>query len=118
MKAIRTDPAVAVTKAYDLALWVLPKVEKFPRSYRFSLGERVISSCLDLLLDLVGAAYSGEKATALESAVRRINGLRYLLRLSKDLKLISYDAYAFSAERVEEVGRMTGGWLKSVLRPS
>jgi hypothetical protein len=31
------DPAVVVQQEYDLALWVVRKVEKFPRSFRFSV---------------------------------------------------------------------------------
>ena len=54
-------PPVIVVKAYDFALWMLPKVEKFPRSYRFSVGDRLIASTLDVLLMLVEAAYSSEK---------------------------------------------------------
>lgn len=102
-----------VTKAYDLALWLLPKVEKFPRSFRFSIGDRIVSGALDLLLSLVDAAYATAKAPALEAASRSVNGLRYLLRLSKDLQLLTRDSHAFAAERLDEVGRMVGGWRRS-----
>ena len=36
-----TEPAMVVRKAYDWTLWILPKVEKFPRSYRFSAGDNL-----------------------------------------------------------------------------
>ncbi len=72
-----------VGKAYDLVLWLLPKVERFPRPYRFSVGDRMVGAGLDLLLGLVEAAYSGEKGRYLEGAVMRTNALRYLPRLSK-----------------------------------
>lgn len=49
------EPAVVVGKAYDFLLWLLPKVEKFARSYRFSVGERLAGYGLDLLLLLVEA---------------------------------------------------------------
>jgi hypothetical protein len=39
----RGQTAIVVGKSYDLMLWLLPKVEKFPRSYRFSVGDRVLS---------------------------------------------------------------------------
>jgi len=110
------DPAIIVTKAYDFALWLLPKAEKFPRSYRFSVGDRLVACGLDLLLHLVDAAYLSDKREPLRQAVRGINCIRYLLRLSKDLKLLSVDSYSFAAERLEEIGRMAGGWQKSSLR--
>lgn len=31
----------AVTKAYDVLLWLITHVGKFPRSHRFVLGERI-----------------------------------------------------------------------------
>ena len=71
---------------------------------------------LDLLLLLVESAYSQNKATLLQQASTKVNGIRYLLRLAKDLKLLSLDSYAFAAERLDEIGRMVGGWRKSAAR--
>jgi hypothetical protein len=34
-------------------LWLLPKVEKFPRSFRFTVGDRIAGVGIDLLLLLV-----------------------------------------------------------------
>jgi len=105
--------AVVVQKAYDLTLWLLPKVEKFPRSFRFSVGERIVAAALDLLLLLVDASYARQKDTLLVDANRRVNALRFLLRLSNDLRLLPEARYAFASQRLDEVGRMVGGWLKA-----
>ena len=110
------QPAVVVMKAYDFALWLLPKAEKFNRSYRFSIGERIVSHGLDLLLLLVEAAYSSNKTAILQQANTKVNGVRYLLRLAKDLKLVTTDSYEFAAERLDEIGRMVGGWQKATSR--
>ncbi|HMD98348.1 MAG TPA: diversity-generating retroelement protein Avd [Terriglobia bacterium] len=107
------EPAIVVGKTYDLVLWLLPKAEKFPHSYRFSLGDRVVSYGLDLLLILVAAAYTVDKGTLLEQASQKVNGLRYLLRLAKDLRLLSMDGYGFALERLDEIGRMVGGWRRA-----
>ena len=42
-----------------------------------------------------------------------LNRMRFLLRLSKDLNLLTVDSYGHAAERVEEIGRMVGGWRKA-----
>lgn len=104
---------VAVLKTYDFALWILPKVERFSRAYRFTLGERLTNQTLDLLESLVEASYSKDKEDLLMRANRQVNGIRFSLRLAKDLKLLGLDSYAYGAERLDEVGRMAGGWLKS-----
>jgi hypothetical protein len=108
-----TDLAVVVQKTYDWNLWILPKVEKFPRSYRFSVGENIVSSSLDLLTNLVEACYSKRNAHPLKAAVRAVNRIRILVRLAKDLRLLSVDGYEFASLGLDEIGRMTGGWWKS-----
>ncbi len=37
------SPPPAVTKAYDILLWLVNHVGKFPRSHRFVLGDRLIT---------------------------------------------------------------------------
>jgi hypothetical protein len=108
--------AIVVGKAYDLVLWIVQKVEKFPQSYRFSVGQRLIDAALDLLLLLVEAAYRRDKREALGTASVRTNALPFLLRLAHDLRLLSGPAYAFAAERLDEAGRMIGGWERSLSR--
>jgi hypothetical protein len=107
------DLPIVVGKSYDFGLWVIQKVEHFPRSYRFSIGDRLVAAVIDLLLRLVDAAYAGEKAPILAEVNRMLNRLRYLLRMAKDLKLLSVDSFGYAAERVEEIGRMAGGWRKA-----
>lgn len=107
------EPAIVVQKTYDVALWLLPKVEKFPRSFRFTVGDRAVQTAMDLLLALVEAAYTSDKLSLLDVASRKANGLRYLIRLAKDLKLLTADSYGFVAQRLEEIGRMIGGWQKA-----
>ena len=48
-----------VTKAYDVLLWCVNHVGKFPRSHRFVLGERIETAMLDTVLLLVEASYVG-----------------------------------------------------------
>jgi len=117
-KKANDDTPLVVAKAYDFVLWLLPKVETFNRAYRFTIGERLTGHGLDLMNTLVEAAYSREKETLLQDANRKINSIRYLLRLAKDLKLMTIDSYGFSAERLDEIGRMVGGWRKATPKTS
>jgi hypothetical protein len=116
MKKPDEDAPLVVGKTYDFVLWLLPKVEGFPRHHRFTVGERLTNHGLDLLTVLVEAAYSRRKTDLLQEARRKVNTTRYLLRMAKDLKLLSIKSYGFSAEKLDEIGRMVGGWSKAAAR--
>ena len=38
---------MVVQKAYDWTLWIIPKVEKFRKSYRFSIGQSLVTASLE-----------------------------------------------------------------------
>ncbi len=107
-----TQP-VALEKAYGLALWLIAKTGAMPRAHRFTLGDRVYSQSLDLVTALTQATFSRDKLPALQTAADRVNSLRILLRLGKDIQLLSFDSYLYATSLLDEVGRMIGGWRKA-----
>jgi hypothetical protein len=104
---------VALDKAYGLALWLIPKTSTMPRAHRFTLGDRIYSQSLDLVTTLTQASFSRDKSRALETASGRVNSLRILLRLAKDIQIFSFDSYTYGTGLLDEIGRMIGGWRKS-----
>ena len=76
-----TELPVVVQKAYEFSIWLIRKVENFPRSYRFSVGDRLVQGVLDLLLRLVDAAYSRDKFRILSEVNGMLNRMRFLLLL-------------------------------------
>ena len=111
-----TTPADAppiVQKTYEAVQWLVPKVSRFPRAHRFTLGDRIAERSLQLLETVAGAAYSQlERPLLLDRATQQLTGLRYLLRLSHHLSLLGADSYGHSSGLLEEIGRMLGGWQK------
>lgn len=103
----------AVTKLYDIILWLLPQVEKFPRDYKFTVGDRIINNLLDSLEIIIEAAYTKDKAQLLRKFNLQLEKLRYLMRLSKDMRAMSIKKYAYISAEIDELGRMIGGWLKT-----
>ncbi len=106
----------AITKLYDLILWMIPKLEKYPRSQKFILADRIENLMLDILELLIDAAYSKRKGEALRSANLKLEKLRYLVRLSKDLQLLNIKGYEFSSRAIDDIGKSIGGWLKYTRR--
>ena len=105
-----------VQKAYDLLLSAVPVLNKFPRSQKFTLADRIQNGLTDLLEELVRAYYSppDAKKALLAQVNIRLEILRHYFRLCYDLGLYSSLKYKDFAERLDEIGRMTGGWLKSI----
>ena len=62
------DVPPVIDKLYDLILWLLPHIAKFPRSQRFVLGDRIERSVLDVQELLIEAAYSRRKTDLLKQA--------------------------------------------------
>ncbi|OGC23313.1 hypothetical protein A2291_06600 [candidate division WOR-1 bacterium RIFOXYB2_FULL_42_35] len=101
-----------VTCSYDFLRWVVPHIAKFPRNQRYTLGERIENKVIGLLELLIEAQYSKDKTNALKNANLEIEKLRYLFRLSHDLRLINLKSYEFAARYLLEIGSQVGGWLK------
>ena len=102
-----------VARVYDLTLWLLPHLEKFSRGHRFTLGDRIETTSLELLEGLVDASYRADKLPALQQALRELERLRYLLRLAKDLRQFNLHQYEFAMQALEVIGGEIGGWSKS-----
>lgn len=104
------------TRTYDLLLWLLPQAARFPRAHRFGLGERVTRQALDFQETLLSAGYSEQagRREALRQADLQLAQLRLTLRLCKDLEVISTGQYEHVASMLVEIGRLLGGWMKSL----
>ena len=103
----------AVQSCHELLLWLIPQLDKFPRSRRFTLGERLEAGLLDVLELLVEAAYSRNKEAPLRRANLRLDVVRHLWRLAHELKVMAIRQYEHGAKLIDEVGRQIGGWLRS-----
>jgi four helix bundle protein len=113
MEPVSRQTAPVLEKAYQFVLWVVPTVEKFPRAQKFLIGDRIQTAALDVMEHLIEAAYSREKLAILNRANLQLEKLRYLFRLSFDLRMLDMRRYEFASRALDEIGRMLGGWLKT-----
>ena len=61
----RLGPALEAHRR--LLLWLIPTLEKFPRSQRFLLGDRIETAALDCLERLIEATYTRERRAPLRA---------------------------------------------------
>ena len=107
----QTGPALE--KTYQFLNWLVPTVEKFPRSQKFLLGDRIQTAALDVLDGLIEATYTKSRERKLEGANVNIEGLKFLLRLSTDLHYLDRRRYEHAARELDEIGRSIGSWRKA-----
>lgn len=103
-------------RTYDFLMWLIPRAQKFPRVYRFTLSERIQRLALDFLDSLIaaGKSKSGARRERLYEADIQLEQLRVWLRFSRDQKIITIQQYEHSIRQLKEVGNLLGGWLKQV----
>jgi hypothetical protein len=109
--ARRAGPALEAM--YRFTLWLVPTVEKFPRTQKFLLGDRMQSTALDVLERLIEATYTRVRQSALRDANLGIEKLRFLFRLATDLGYLDLRRYEHAARSLDEVGRLVGGWIRA-----
>ena len=101
-----------IVKTYNLTRWYIDKLAKIPRNHRYTLGEKIQNSLLNLLLLLNDTIYTKEKRPLQIEANKEIERLRLLTRLLKDLSILSEDNYRFISTSLNEIGKMLGGWMR------
>lgn len=114
------EPAVpvAVAQCHELLKWLLPLVERWPRTWRHGLGSRLEGALLDVLGSLVVASYARSKLEELRAANRQLAVARHLWRLAMELGVIGAARHRHGAELIVELGRQIGGWQRHAATPT
>ncbi len=102
------------TKSYDFILWLLEHTEKFPKSERFRLARRLEDSVFAFYELLIQTTRSPRKPYLLLKADVELEKVRLYIRMAEARQLINPRQYHHAAERLTEIGKLLGGWLKSV----
>ena len=64
--------------------------------------------------NIISANSVSDKSPYFSGTSLEIEKLRIFLRLAKDLSFLSFKRYELLSARLDEIGRMLGGWIKSV----
>jgi len=90
---------------------------KFPKAQRFTLGENCANRILGSLHETIRAAATTDKTAKLQrlgDISAEVDTAKLLVRLAKDCRCISNAGYLEMQSMLQEVGRMIGGWMKSL----
>lgn len=108
----RSSELVVIERAYELVVWLSQHLEKFPKSYKFTLGERMGNRCYEVLELLIEARYSRERQPLLRRVNLHLEVLRFQCRIAKDTRCWSVENLGAAARKIDEVGKLVGGWMR------
>ena len=111
-----SDLPLVLVRWYDDAKWLLERVEGFPKSQRFVLGQRLSHQVMEVLEILVEASTTSQKEELLRQANRRVEVVRWTVRMAKDRNLLTASQFEHSAQCLTDCGKMIGGWIKDTVK--
>lgn len=102
-------------KCYDLYKAFYGYRADVSKQDRYTIWQRSENTILNVLESILLASQSNktEKLPVLEAASMKLNLLRVLIRLTKDVKAIDNKKYIALEANLDEIGRMLGGWIRS-----
>ena len=101
-------------KIFDMMEYGYMALAQFPKSEKYALATD-IKRCMDLILErCIEAQKKYYKKTTLQELDVEITKLKAYLRLSFDLGFLPQKKYELWSKMAVELGKMLGGWLKTV----
>ena len=89
------------------------------KSSRFTIGARIENRFLDLLEHAHETYFSekDKKAEKISECILLLDTLKFLISVAWEGKMIPAAKYEELAKKLDEVGRMFGGWKKNLANP-
>ena len=89
-------------------------VSTFPKHQRYSLGEKLENTIFETIEYVVfgNVQQKNFKDAYILKANTKIELLKLYFRLSSEINVIDEKSYLKVEEKLQEIGKMLGGWLK------
>jgi len=104
---------VIYQRVYDLMIYLFPIIDRFPKYEKFVLCTQIKNCVLEIARKIIRANKSRNKRPLMYDIDVSIEEFRMLIRFSHNRKYLSHKSYEETSKRVNEIGRLLGGWLKS-----
>lgn len=98
----------------EMIAYAYTALRQFPKAERHVLSAEIRESCWKLLRLIIVCNKRYHKKTTLQELDAELDVLRSLVRMAHSLKYLSLKAYETWSRQVDEIGRMTGGWIKAM----
>ena len=102
-----------INHAKDAYLIWFGYFQKLPKIHRYTLGLRIDNSFVEIIenLSTAGFSKSPQKQDFINLAIRKNDTLKILMMILWETKSIDNKKYILLSKRLDEVGKMLGGWI-------
>jgi hypothetical protein len=100
-------------ESYKLVLYLFTLTKNFNREYKYTLGQNMKDTGMQMVQYIFKANSSLDKMEALTLLSEQIEILKLELRLCVDMRLISPVQQAKAWESIDNISRQTAGWKKA-----
>lgn len=107
------EKLIIFQKSYDFLIYFYPFINRIPKSHRQVLGKVLEQISIEILILIIEANKERdfERRKIQKQLSNKLDYLRILIRLTKDLRFISIKQYTLTTEKLNEIGKMLGGWI-------
>ncbi|HCC83341.1 TPA: hypothetical protein DEP96_00665 [Candidatus Uhrbacteria bacterium] len=100
------------------ALW-FKRYSDLGKAHRRTLGQRIDDLFIDTIEAISVASFTpkADKLPALRVAIRKLDTMKILLMILWENKSLKNDHYLELSIKLENIGKMLGGWHNKILKP-
>jgi hypothetical protein len=109
-------PLLAKTKELYLEWYIYFKT--LPKEHRFSLGQKIDVLLTEIIESISAASFlaRAEKIPYVRLSIRKTDTLKIFLLLLWETKSLDTKKFIFLSEKINEIGKMLGGWNGQLLK--
>jgi len=101
-------------KCEDMLRYGYIALRQFPKAEKFTLSAEIKLTMWRLLRDIIKCNKRYFKKTTMQDLDAGLDLLRSQVRLAKELSFLPFKKYEVWSRHLDEIGRMIGGWFKSI----
>lgn len=102
------------TKTEDMIGYMYVVLRQYPKSEKFVLAAETKRAALELMELIISCNKHYMKKTTMRDMDIQLDTLRAMVRLGHTLGFLKNHPYEVLSGKIDEIGRMIGGWMKSI----
>ncbi len=99
-------------KCEDMIVYAYTALRQYPRAEKYGLAADTKKAMYELLRLIVVCNKKYYKKTTIQEVDTQLDIVRSFVRMAFKMQYISFKKYEVWTARLDEIGRMIGGWVK------